>query len=60
MKTLLKVLIFLSGLYCLLHVIFDLKFNAAINLVTNIITAVFFGVSFLYVSLNWKGNEDEY
>jgi uncharacterized protein involved in response to NO len=50
MKSLLKVLIVLTGLYCIAHVIFDLTFNPVINIATNVIKALFFLFLLAYVT----------
>ncbi|MET3729282.1 hypothetical protein ABID52_002863 [Fictibacillus halophilus] len=53
-KSVLLVLIILTGLYCLVNIIFDLSFNPSIKLATNIIEAVFFLFSLIYVCVDFK------
>jgi hypothetical protein len=54
MRSILKVLIVLTGLYCLAHIIFDLRFTPFINHITNVIQALFFLFLFIYVSIYFK------
>lgn len=50
MKSLLKVLIILTGLYCVAHVIFDLTFNPVITIATNVIQSLFFLFVLTYIT----------
>lgn len=53
-KSVLLVLIIVTGLYCVVHIIFDLSFNPTIKLATNIIEALLFLFSFIYVSVDFE------
>lgn len=50
MKSFLKVLIALSGLYCLVHILFDLSVGPVMNIATNIIQALFFLLVLVYIT----------
>ncbi len=49
MKSFLKTLIIITGLYVITNILFDLNFNPEIHLVTKIIEALFFLLLLIYV-----------
>ncbi|WP_137790112.1 hypothetical protein [Bacillus sp. E(2018)] len=51
-KSVLLVLIIVTGLYCVADILFDLSFNSFINRTTNIIEALFFLFLLIYVSVD--------
>jgi hypothetical protein len=50
LKSLLKILIILTGIYCIAHIIFDLTFNPTLNIATNVIQALFFLFVLCYIT----------
>ncbi|MBN3554699.1 hypothetical protein JYA63_10505 [Fictibacillus nanhaiensis] len=53
-KSVLFVLIIVTGLYCVADILFDLSFNSFIDRTTNIIEALFFLFLLIYVTVDSK------